>query len=74
MVANFWLRSGNTYTSNNFQGFLSDTIEKLNGKKIGLLRSGSGFYSKEVFDYLEENELAGSYIIAPGNTSLSNKS
>lgn len=64
MVANFWLRSGNTYTSNNFQGFLSDTIEKLNGKKIGLLRADSGFYGKEVFDYLEENEQIGSYIIA----------
>ena len=64
MVANFWLRSGNTYTSNNFQGFLADTIEKLNGKKIGLFRGDSGFYGKEVFDYLEQNELVGSYIIA----------
>ena len=59
MVANFWLRSGNAYTSNNFQGFLADTIEKLNGKKIGLFRGDSGFYGKEVFDYLEENERVG---------------
>ena len=64
MVANFWLRSGNTYTSNNFRGFLSDTIEKLNGKKIGLIRADSGFYGKDIFDYLEENEQVGSYIIA----------
>ncbi len=64
MVANFWLRSGNAYTSNNFQGFLADTIEKINGKKIGLFRGDSGFYGKEVFDYLEENEEVGSYIIA----------
>jgi hypothetical protein len=64
MVANFWLRAGNAYTSNNFQGFLSDTIAKLNGKKIGLLRADSGFYGKEVFDYLEENERVGNYIIA----------
>ncbi len=26
MVANFWLRDGNAYSSNNFQGFLSNTI------------------------------------------------
>jgi len=64
MVANFWLRSGNSYTSNNLQGFLADTIEKLNGKKIGLFRADSGFYGKEVFDYLEQNGLVGNYIIA----------
>ena len=64
MVANFWLRSGNAYTSNDFQGFSSDTIEKLNGKRIGLLRADSGFYGKEVFEYLEDHELVGSYIIA----------
>lgn len=64
MVANFWLRTDNAHTSNNFQGFLSDTIEKLNGKKIGLLRADSGFYGKEVFEYLEDNQLIGCYIIA----------
>ena len=64
MVANFWLRSGNAYTSNNSQGFLSDTTEKLNGKKVGLFRGDSGFYGKEVFDYLEQNEQVGNYIIA----------
>lgn len=64
MVANFWLRSGNTYTTNNFQGFLADTIEKLNGKKVGLFRGDSGFYGKEVFDYLEQHEQVANYIIA----------
>lgn len=64
MVANFWLRSGDAYTSNNLQGFLADTIEKLNGKKIGLFRADSGFYGKEVFEYLEEHPLIGNYIIA----------
>ncbi|UKJ08392.1 IS1380 family transposase [Solitalea lacus] len=64
MVANFWLRSGDSYTSNNFQGFLADTIEKLNGKKIGLFRADSGFYGKEVFEYLEQSPQVGNYIIA----------
>ena len=64
MVANFWLRGGNAYTSNNFQGFLSDTIQKLNGKKIGLFRADSGFYGSEIFDYLEQNQLVSNYIIA----------
>ena len=27
MVANFWLRSGNAYTTNNFLSFLEDTID-----------------------------------------------
>ena len=64
MVANFWLRSGNTSASNNFQGFLSDTLEKLNGKKIGLFRGDSGFYGKEIFDFLEQHNQVGNYIIA----------
>jgi len=69
MVANFWLRSGNSYTSNNLQGFLADTIEKLNGKKIGLFRADSGFYGKEVFEYLEQNELVAITLLLQGNTN-----
>lgn len=64
MVANFWLRSGDAFTGNNFQSFLANTIEKLNGKKVGLFRADSGFYSKEVFDYLEQNQHVSNYIIA----------
>ena len=61
MIANFWLRSGDTHTTNNFIGFLQDTLERLEGKKVGLLRADSGFYSKEVFEYLESIGL--NYII-----------
>lgn len=53
MVANCWLRPGNSYTTNNFLGFLEATLENLQGKKVGLVRADSGFYSREVFDYLE---------------------
>ena len=62
MIANFWLRSGGASASNNFEAFLRDTLDKLAGKKIGLLRADSGFYDKEVFKLLEELSLQ--YIIA----------
>jgi len=62
MVANFWLRSGDAYTSNNIEAFLDDTFEKLQGKRIGLFRADSGFYDKKVFHYLEQKGI--DYIVA----------
>lgn len=62
MVANFWLRSGGASATNNFESFLLDTLDKLAGKRIGLLRADSGFYDKEVFNLLENNSIQ--YIIA----------
>jgi hypothetical protein len=59
MVANYWQRSGNAHTANNLEGFLADTLSKLAGKTIGLLRADSGFYSKSVFDYLESEVASG---------------
>ncbi|MBK6699570.1 MAG: hypothetical protein IPG55_06645 [Saprospiraceae bacterium] len=47
MVANYWQRSGDAYTSNNIESFLDDTFEKLGKKKIGLFRADSGFYDKK---------------------------
>jgi hypothetical protein len=64
MVANCWLRSGDAHTANNFHGFLSDTLEKLSGKKIGLLRADSGFFSKDILEHLENPERPIPYIIA----------
>ena len=62
MVANMWLRSGDSHTANNLKGFLQDTLSHLKDKKVSLLRLDSGFYDKEVFDYLEQSELK--YIVA----------
>ena len=62
MIANFWLRSGDSYTTNNFLNFLEDTLTKLENKKVGLIRADSGFYCKEIFDYLEAQTY--DYIIA----------
>ncbi|MEN6488418.1 MAG: IS1380 family transposase [Smithella sp.] len=64
MVANLWLRSGDTHSANNMFSFLEDTLHKLQGKKIGLLRGDSGFYSEKIFNYLKERETPISYIIA----------
>lgn len=61
MVANFWLRSGSAYTTNNFLSFLQDTMDRLEGKKISLLRADSGFYGKEIFEFLERKDI--NYII-----------
>jgi hypothetical protein len=54
MVANFWLRSGDAYTANNFQAFLEETLSFFQEKKIELLHLDSGFFSGKIFDYLEE--------------------
>ncbi|MDR1221257.1 MAG: transposase [Tannerella sp.] len=50
MVANFWLRSGDSHTANNFKAFLEETLLFLGDKKIGLLRLDSGFCSKDIFE------------------------
>jgi hypothetical protein len=62
LVCNFWLRSGNAFSANNFKAFLDDTLNKLKGKIIGLIRLDSGFYCKEVLDYLEQKII--DYIVA----------
>ncbi len=62
MIANCWLRPGNTSASNNFLNFLEDTLSKLADKKVGLIRADSGFYSKDIFEYMETRDL--NYIIA----------
>ena len=64
MVANFWLRSGDAGSANNFEAFLFQTLSNLQNKKIGLLRADSGFYSQKTFELLETQATPISYIIA----------
>lgn len=64
LVANLWLRSGNTSSSEGFVPFLGYTFSKLQNKNISLLRLDSGFCSKETFDYLEAKEKPINYIVA----------
>jgi len=63
MVANAWLRPGNTADSSSCKAFLQETIEDvLIDKRIGLIRADSGFYTEEILSYIEEQRL--NYIIA----------
>ena len=62
MIANYWLRPGNTAASSNYLAFLDDTLSRLQDKKVGLIRMDSGFFAKDILDYLERKELH--YIIA----------
>lgn len=50
MVANFWLRSGNTSSANNFIGFLEETLSVFGTKKVGLVRLDSGFCQKDILN------------------------
>jgi Transposase DDE domain group 1 len=62
MIANFWLRPGDSYTTNNFLNFLEDTLSKIADKTVGLIRADSGFYGKDIFEYMESKPL--NYIVA----------
>lgn len=62
LVANFWLRSGNSGAAEGFVAFLEDTLSKLKNKVVSLIRLDSGFYSKDVFGYLEKGGM--NYIVA----------
>ena len=64
MVANFWLRSGDYHSANNFQAFLEETLLHFPGKRIGLLRLDSGFFSKGTLDYLDNRAQPIQHIIA----------
>jgi len=63
MVANAWLRPGNTADSSGCKAFMEETFDKaLKSKKVGLVRADSGFYTEELLSYLEEKEL--NYVMA----------
>jgi hypothetical protein len=62
MVANFWLRSGDSNSANNFVSFLEYTLANFGNKQVGLVRLDSGFCQKDVMDYLEQRSM--DYIIA----------
>ena len=63
MVANAWLRPGNTADSSSCKLFMQETFDQaLKGKKIGLVRADSGFYNEELLSYLEQER--HNYIMA----------
>ena len=62
MIANAWLRPGNTVSSHNVAAFLETTLQHLGDKRVGLLRADSGFSDAGFLALLEDKAL--SYIIA----------
>lgn len=62
MVVNAWMRPGNTASLSNSIGFLTETLEILREKTIGLIRADSGFYSDKILSFLEGKNLH--YIVA----------
>lgn len=62
VVANGWLRSGDTASSNNVIRFLDETLSVLGNLTVGLLRADSGFFSEKCLHFFESRHL--SYIVA----------
>jgi hypothetical protein len=63
MVANAWLRPGNTAASSSCVEFMQETFDHcLQSKKIGLVRADSGFYTNDILNYLDSNSI--NYVIA----------
>jgi len=62
MVANAWLRPGNTAACSNAEAFMAETFDILRDHRIGLVRGDSGFNNEATQSYLEGREI--DYIIA----------
>ena len=57
MIANCWLRPGNSSSANNVQGFLANTLHRLGGKHVSLLRADSGFSDSAFLDHLDQQQM-----------------
>lgn len=58
MLANVWLRPGNSSSANNAISFLQSSIENLGpDKRVGLLRADSGFSDRAFLEHLEQHKM-----------------
>ena len=62
MIANCWLRPGDTHSASNSEGFLHETLDHLGDKHVSLVRADSGFCGNGFLETLENKALH--YIIA----------
>ena len=62
LVANFWLRPGDSYTSNNALSFIESTLSNLGSTRVGLFRADSGFYDFSIISLLKEKKIP--YVIS----------
>lgn len=62
MIANAWMRTGDSASATEFKEFLDNTFTMIPREQIGLLRGDSGFSGNNVLNDLEQRQLV--YIIA----------
>ncbi|MGG7055861.1 transposase [Nitrosomonas sp. ANs5] len=62
MIANLWLRPGNSHSANNALALLDDTLDKLGGKRVALLRADSGFSDDTFLSVLDQRGIH--YLVA----------
>lgn len=62
MIANCWLRPGNSSSAHNVQAFLANTLHRLGDKQVCLLRADSGFADSTFLDHLDTQPMH--YIVA----------
>ena len=62
VVANGWLRSGNSASAQNMTVFLEKTFALMKKMTVGLIRADNGFFSEKCLNFLEEKSLE--YIVA----------
>jgi len=62
MVIQAWMRTGDSASSTDIEGFLNVVLKTLEKSKIGLIRADSGFFGEETLNTLEQRGLK--YIIA----------
>lgn len=59
MVANLWLRSGDTADLTGLEQFLDETLAKLpDGVRVTSVRADSGFHAEKAFSCFEQRELS----------------
>jgi len=62
MVANAWMRPGNTGASSSVEHFLEETFGIIGAQRVGLVRADSGFCSEKMMGYFERKAVP--YIVA----------
>jgi len=62
MVANAWMRTGDTVASSEFEGFFNELLTIIPKERIGLVRADSGFYGKDMLSQFEDSR--NNYIVA----------
>lgn len=62
MVANAWMRTGDSGASTDFKDFFNELLEIIPKERIGLVRADSGFYGNDILNQLEGNQT--NYIVS----------